>query len=57
MVLAFMGMPYSDSTECNNISNDELHEFRRLATAVLAYNDAELRAAIEHGPLTERSNA
>jgi hypothetical protein len=37
----------------DNIDDDELREFRRLAGKLLSYGDAEIRAAVEAGALTE----
>ena len=43
--------------ERNNIRDDELTEFRRLATVMPAYSDCELATAIESGALIEVTNA
>ena len=37
----------------DNIEDDELREFRRLAGKLLSYSDAEIRAAIEADVLIE----
>lgn len=37
----------------DNIGDDELREFRRLADKMLAYSDAEIRTAIEAGAVIE----
>jgi hypothetical protein len=37
----------------DNIANDELREFRRLADKMLAYSDTEIGAAIEAGAVIE----
>jgi hypothetical protein len=37
----------------DNIDDDELREFRRLADNLLSYSDAEITAAIEAGALIE----
>jgi hypothetical protein len=37
----------------DNIEDDELREFRRLAGTMLAYSDAEIRTAIAAGALIE----
>lgn len=42
--------------ERDNIRDDELTEFRRLAEVILAYSDEEIMRAIESGALIEVSN-
>jgi hypothetical protein len=37
----------------DNIADEELHEFRRLAGKLLSYSDAEIAAAVEAGALIE----
>ncbi len=39
--------------ERDNIRDDELAEFKRLASVILAYSEDDVRMAIEHGVLIE----
>ena len=43
--------------ERSNIRDDELADFRKLAAAILAYDDTDLAIAIENGALIEVSDA
>ena len=43
--------------ERSNIRDDELADFRKLAAAILAYDDADLAIAIKTGALIEVSDA